>query len=209
MLDENTMSLVFREPIGVVGQIVPWISPSSWLPGSWPPCLPPGAAPCSSLPPYFAFRAGAGAAYCRRAAQGGVQRHHRARLPPGQFMLEHPGFRKLAFTGSTEVGRQVGLAAAKRLIPSTPELAENRPTSIFPIVSGIWAMTALQMGILFNQAGGAAPTWQVRQHETFTTSLCRSRGAFQPRQGRPAGILQPRWVRRFMNRTLKAIQLLH
>jgi len=39
----------------------------------------------------------------------------------GQYMLDHKGFRKLAFTGSTEAGRQVALAAAGRLIPATLE----------------------------------------------------------------------------------------
>ena len=40
----------------------------------------------------------------------------------GQAMLDHPGFAKLAFTGSTEVGYDVAEAAAKRLIPATLEL---------------------------------------------------------------------------------------
>jgi acyl-CoA reductase-like NAD-dependent aldehyde dehydrogenase len=40
----------------------------------------------------------------------------------GQFLMDHPGISKLSFTGSTEVGIQVGLAAAKRLIPATLEL---------------------------------------------------------------------------------------
>lgn len=43
----------------------------------------------------------------------------------GQYMLEHKGFRKLAFTGSTEVGRDVALAAAQKLIPSTLELGRK------------------------------------------------------------------------------------
>ena len=40
----------------------------------------------------------------------------------GQAMLDHPGFDKLAFTGSTEVGYDVAKAAANRLIPATLEL---------------------------------------------------------------------------------------
>ena len=45
-------------------------------------------------------------------------------------MLEHKGFRKLAFTGSTEVGRNVAIAAAERLIPSTLELG-GKSANIF------------------------------------------------------------------------------
>ena len=50
MLDNNTLSLILREPIGVVGQIVPWNFP--FLMAAWKlaPCWPPAAAPCSSPP---------------------------------------------------------------------------------------------------------------------------------------------------------------
>ena len=40
----------------------------------------------------------------------------------GQYVLEHHAFAKLAFTGSTEVGRGVAQAAADKLIPATLEL---------------------------------------------------------------------------------------
>jgi acyl-CoA reductase-like NAD-dependent aldehyde dehydrogenase len=40
----------------------------------------------------------------------------------GQYMLDNKGFRKLAFTGSTEVGLKVASAAAEKLIPATLEL---------------------------------------------------------------------------------------
>ena len=39
----------------------------------------------------------------------------------GQYLLEHPGLSKLAFTGSTEIGRDIAVAAAERLIPATLE----------------------------------------------------------------------------------------
>ena len=45
-------------------------------------------------------------------------------------MLDHPGFKKLAFTGSTEVGRNVALAAAQKLIPATLELG-GKSANIF------------------------------------------------------------------------------
>ena len=48
----------------------------------------------------------------------------------GQYMLDHPGFRKLAFTGSTEVGLDVAKAAADKLIPSTLELG-GKSANIF------------------------------------------------------------------------------
>ncbi len=66
-------------------------------------------------------------------------------------MLEHPGFRKLAFTGSTEVGRDVALAAAQKLIPATLELGGKSANIFFEDCKWDMAMDGLQMGILFNQ----------------------------------------------------------
>ena len=66
-------------------------------------------------------------------------------------MLEHKGFRKLAFTGSTEVGRNVAIAAAERLIPSTLELGGKSANIFFEDCDWEMAMDGLQMGILFNQ----------------------------------------------------------
>lgn len=69
----------------------------------------------------------------------------------GQYMLDHPGFRKLAFTGSTEVGRNVALAAAQKLIPATLELGGKSANIFFEDCDWEMAMDGLQMGILFNQ----------------------------------------------------------
>jgi acyl-CoA reductase-like NAD-dependent aldehyde dehydrogenase len=49
----------------------------------------------------------------------------------GQYILDHPCLSKLAFTGSTEVGLTVGLAAAKRIIPATLELGGKSANIIF------------------------------------------------------------------------------
>ena len=48
----------------------------------------------------------------------------------GEYMLHHTGFNKLAFTGSTEIGRKIGVAAAEMLIPSTLELG-GKSANIF------------------------------------------------------------------------------
>ena len=66
-------------------------------------------------------------------------------------MLKHKGFRKLAFTGSTEVGRDVALAAAEKLIPSTLELGGKSANIFFDDCKWDMALDGLQLGILFNQ----------------------------------------------------------
>ena len=83
----------------------------------------------------------------------------------GNYMLEHKGFRKLAFTGSTEVGLDVAKAAAEKLIPATLELAENLPTFYFPDCKWDMAMDGLQLGILFNQGQVCCAGSRVFVHE--------------------------------------------
>ena len=58
---------------------------------------------------------------------------------------------KLAFTGSTEVGRDVALAAAEKLIPSTLELGGKSANIFFDDCKWDMALDGLQLGILFNQ----------------------------------------------------------
>ena len=60
-------------------------------------------------------------------------------------------FRKLAFTGSTEVGLDVAKAAADKLIPSTLELGGKSANIFFEDCDWDRALDGLQLGILFNQ----------------------------------------------------------
>ena len=166
MLDGNTLSLILREPIGVVGQVVPWNFP--FLMAAWK-LAPVLAAGCctvfkpSSITPLSVLE-------LARIVQG--------ILPPGvfnvvtgkgskagQYILEHKGFRKLAFTGSTDVGRDVAKAAADRLIPSTLELGGKSANIYFPDCKWDMAMDGLQMGILFNQGQVCCAGSRVFVHE--------------------------------------------
>ncbi|MDD4721914.1 MAG: aldehyde dehydrogenase family protein [Acidaminococcaceae bacterium] len=152
MIDNNTMSLVIREPIGVVGQIVPWNFP--FLMAAWKlaPVLASGC--CTILKP---------------SSETSLSMLEFARLidgilPPGVFnvltgkgsrcgnyILQHPDLAKLAFTGSTEVGVAVAKAAADKLIPATLELGGKSANIFFADCNWELAMEGLQMGILFNQ----------------------------------------------------------
>ena len=152
MLGENTLSLILREPIGVVGQIVPWNFP--FLMAAWKlaPVLASGCCtvfkPSSSTPLSVLELA----RLIQDVIPAGVFNVITGSgSKSGQYMLEHKGFRKLAFTGSTEVGRNVAIAAAERLIPSTLELGGKSANIFFEDCDWEMAMDGLQMGILFNQ----------------------------------------------------------
>lgn len=69
----------------------------------------------------------------------------------GEYMLHHKGFNKLAFTGSTEIGRRIDIAVAEILIPSTLELGGKSANIFFDDMPFDKALEGAQKGILFNQ----------------------------------------------------------
>ena len=152
MLGESTLSLILREPIGVVGQIVPWNFP--FLMAAWKLAPVLAAGDCtvfksSSSTPLSVLEF---ARLVQDVIPAGVFNVITgAGSKSGQYMLEHPGFRKLAFTGSTEVGRNVAQAAADKLIPSTLELGGKSANIFFDDCKWDMAMDGIQLGILFNQ----------------------------------------------------------
>ena len=152
ILGKETLSLILREPIGVVGQIVPWNFP--FLMAAWKlaPVLASGCCTVfktSSTTPLSVLEF---ARLVQDVIPAGVFNVITGSgSKSGQYMLDHPGFKKLAFTGSTEVGRNVALAAAQKLIPATLELGGKSANIFFEDCDWEMAMDGLQMGILFNQ----------------------------------------------------------
>lgn len=152
VLNEQFLSLVLREPLGVVGQIIPWNFP--FLMAAWKLAPVLAAGDCTVLKPskeaslsileFVRLIEGVLPAGVLNVITG-------AGSNSGQYILEHPGFSKLAFTGSTEVGRDVGLAAANRIIPSTLELGGKSANIYFDDCDFDQAIDGAQLGILFNQ----------------------------------------------------------
>ena len=152
VLDGNFLSLVVREPIGVVGQIVPWNFP--FLMAAWKLAPAIAAGDCIVFKPSSATSLSmlvfteliqdllpAGVLNVVTGAGG----------KSGQYLLDHPDLSKLAFTGSTEVGRNVAIAAAEKLIPATLELGGKSANIIFSDCDWDMAVDGVQLGILFNQ----------------------------------------------------------
>ena len=166
MLDNNTLSLILREPIGVVGQIVPWNFP--FLMAAWK-LAPVLAAGCCTV-----FKPSSTTSLSVLVLAELIQDILPAGVfnvvtgsgsKSGNYMLEHKGFRKLAFTGSTEVGLDVAKAAAEKLIPATLELGGKSANIYFPDCKWDMAMDGLQLGILFNQGQVCCAGSRVFVHE--------------------------------------------
>ena len=77
--------------------------------------------------------------------------------------MDHPGFSKLAFTGSTEVGLSVYQAASSRLIPATLELGGKSANIFFEDAKWDMAMDGAMLGILFNQARSMLRRFPIRR----------------------------------------------
>ncbi|AIL32578.1 aldehyde dehydrogenase family protein [Basilea psittacipulmonis] len=151
-LDEEDLSLILREPIGVVGQIIPWNFP--FLMAAWKiaPALAAGCTivihPSSSTSlSLLSF-----AQKINHLLPKGVLNVITGRgSKSGEYMLQHKGFNKLAFTGSTEIGRRIAVAAAEMLIPATLELGGKSANIFFDDMPFDKAIEGAQKGILFNQ----------------------------------------------------------
>lgn len=179
MIDENTLSIVVNEPVGVVGQVIPWNFPL--LMGAWKiaPALAAGntlVIKSSSTTPVSLFELGK---LLNQVLPAGVVNIISGRgSRAGQAMLDHPGFDKLAFTGSTEVGYKVAEAAAKRLIPATLELGGKSANIVFDDAPLEKAIEGAQIGILFNQGqvccAGSRIFVQEGIYDTFLEKLAEA-----------------------------------
>jgi acyl-CoA reductase-like NAD-dependent aldehyde dehydrogenase len=129
----TAFSYTRREPVGVVGAIVPWNSPLLMLAWKLSPALAGGNT--IVLKPAEETSVSA-VVFAALIAEAG--------LPDGVFnvvtgigeeagaaLVAHPGVDKIAFTGSTEVGKQIAATAAADLKLVTFELGGKSPTVIF------------------------------------------------------------------------------
>ena len=140
-----------KEPVGVCAQIIPWNFPM--LMASWK-LAPALAAGCTVVlkpaeqTPLTALRLG------ELALEAGI--------PPGVInvltgdgetgaaLVDHPAVDKIAFTGSTEVGREIGAKAGRALKRVTLELGGKSPNIILPDADLRAAIGGSFQGIYFN-----------------------------------------------------------
>ena len=122
-IDNNTLNLILREPIGVVGQIVPWNFP--FLMAAWKlaPVLAAGDTTVFKPSSTTSLSVLEFMKLIQDIVPKGVINIITGKgSKSGNYLQHNEEIDKLAFTGSTEVGREIGLAAAKRIIPATLEL---------------------------------------------------------------------------------------
>ena len=168
VLDEKYLSLILKEPIGVVGQIIPWNYPFLMGALKLAPVLASGC--CTIIKPSSETSLSILelARIIKDIIPKGVFNVITGRgSKSGQYILDHPKLSKLAFTGSTEVGRAVGLAAAKKIIPSTLELGGKSANIFFDDCNFDHAIDGATMGILFSQGQICVAGSRIFVQDTF------------------------------------------
>lgn len=176
-LRESAFTFTLRQPIGVVGAIVPWNFP--FLLSSWKiaPALAAGNTVVlkpASLTPLTALKF---AELCQEAG-----------LPEGVFnvvtgpgsmvgmaLVRHPGVDKIAFTGSTEVGKKIMSEAAGTLKRVSLELGGKSPNIVFADADMEAALKGAMTGIFYNKgevcAAGSRLFLEGKIHDEFMGKL--------------------------------------
>lgn len=129
----NFLSYTLRQPVGVVGQIIPWNFPLLMLAWKWGPALACGntiVMKAAEQTPLTALR------MCELAQEAGfpagvINMLNGLGEVTGDAMVVHPGIDKIAFTGHVETAKIIQKRAADTLKRTTFELGGKSPNVIF------------------------------------------------------------------------------
>ncbi|MGJ0484920.1 MAG: acetaldehyde dehydrogenase ExaC [Methylomicrobium sp.] len=131
-IDEHTIAYHFYEPLGVVGQIIPWNFPILMAAWKLAPAIGAGNCvvlkPAESTPTSILILAELIADLLPPGVLNIVNGYGRE---AGMPLATSPRIAKIAFTGSTSTGRVIAQAAANNLIPATLELGGKSPNIFF------------------------------------------------------------------------------
>jgi len=166
------------EAVGVVGQIIPWNFPLLMAAWKIAPALAAGntvvikpaeTSPLTALRLCEVFR--------QAGLPDGVVNVITGDGATGQALVRHPDLNKVAFTGSTEVGKEIQKAVAGRRVDLTLELGGKAAHLVFEDAALDQAVEGVVRGIFFNQGhvccAGSRLLVQESVHDLFVRKLQR------------------------------------
>jgi aldehyde dehydrogenase (NAD+) len=176
-LRDGAFTFTLRQPLGVVGAIVPWNFP--FLLASWKiaPALAAGNTVVlkpASLTPLTALR------FAELTQEAGLPEGVFNVVPgpggkAGMALVRHPGVDKVAFTGSTEVGKGIMREAAGSLKRVSLELGGKSPNIVLADADLEAALRGALTGIFYNKgevcAAGSRLLVEQRVHDEFVGKL--------------------------------------
>jgi len=190
----KTLSYTIREPIGVVGAIVPWNSPLMITTWKLAALLAAGCTVVikpSEETPQSALHL---AALCQEAGfpDGVVNVVTGFGNVVGVALCEHPDVAKISFTGSPEAGRAIQRTAGATFKRVTLELGGKSPQIVFDDASFEDAVRGCALGLFVNQGQVCAAGSRILVHrsiaERFATALAEAANAITVGDPRTAGV---------------------
>ena len=168
-VSENQLTVTLKEPLGVVAQIIPWNFPlllSLWkiAPALVAGCTivlkPAEYTPCGILE------------VARLCSEAGLPDGVLNVVPgmgevAGQSLVEHPDVAKVAFTGSTEVGKIVMRTASQTIKRVSLELGGKAPCIVFEDAEIENTIEAALRGGFFNQGENCTAITRLLLHENI------------------------------------------
>ncbi|SJN41638.1 Aldehyde dehydrogenase [Microbacterium esteraromaticum] len=168
-MGQPTLSYTVREPVGVIGAIVPWNTPLMIAAWKIAPALAAGntlvVKPAEDAPLSILHLA-------TLIQEAGVPAGVVNVIPgrgsvAGAALVEHPDVDKISFTGSPETGRAIQIAAAQTFKRVTLELGGKTPQIIFADANIEAAVGGTAMGLFFNQGEVCAAGTRVLVHRSI------------------------------------------
>ena len=178
----GSFSAIVREPLGVVGLILPWNAPVMLMAWKLAPAL--AAGNCAVVK----------TATLASASVLELAGRFQAVLPPGVLnvvtgsgstagnaLISHPDISKVSFTGSTDVGRSIGKICGENITPCTLELGGKSANIIFADAQLDRAVQFAMIGTL-SSAGAVcvAGTRLLIQDEIYDSFLKMLKEKFEP-----------------------------
>ena len=147
-----TRELPGREPLGVIGQIIPWNFPLLMLAWKIAPALAMGNTVVLKPAEFTSLTALRFAELCQEIGlPAGVVNIITGDGRTGEALVTHPGVDKIAFTGSTDVGRLIRTATAGSGKKLSLELGGKSPFIVFPDADLDSVVEGVVDAIWFNQ----------------------------------------------------------
>jgi aldehyde dehydrogenase (NAD+) len=168
-VEPGFLNYILREPLGVIGEIVPWNFPMMFVSWKLGPALAAGNV-CvmkpAELTPLSALR------IAKLSADVGFPPGVVNIIPgrgsvAGQYLAEHPGVDKIAFTGSTPVGRKIVQASAGNLKRVQLELGGKGANIIFDDAPLDAAVMGSAFAIFHNQGQACIAGSRLLLHENI------------------------------------------
>ncbi len=182
-VEAGFLNYTTRDPVGVVGQVVPWNFPLMFTSWKMAPALAAGntiVMKPAEITPLTSLR------IAELMAEAGMPPGVVNIVPglgtvAGQYLAEHPDVAKIAFTGSTATGRRIVQASAGNLKKVQLELGGKGPNIVFEDANLVAAVNGSAWAIFHNQGQACIAGSRLVLHEAIAdqflekfTALARS-----------------------------------